>query len=198
MPGRILQNAAFRVSQVFNPLMIVTVVFLRILYDQSQPRNASLSWLAVFCVFGILLPMGPVITLYYTGAVKCLFVPERKKRIALLLVTLASCCVGLVVLVGMDAARPVIAVMACYSMQVFLMVVLSHRIKVSLHAAGGWGGWVMMFITDGLTALSMIPVPILVSWSRVVVRAHTPRQVLLGGCVGGGVTAMVFYYLTTY
>ncbi len=195
MNGPILQHFAYRVSQVFNPLFIVACIFLGILYDCLPSLNVFVVCLTVFVIFGILLPMGPVVYLYCKGVVPSLFVPERKKRVKLLLFALASCGIGLGLLVVLGAPRPVIAVMGCYVVQAFLMFVLTQRIKVSLHAAGVWGGWAMLGIYNGLTTFWILPLPVLVSWSRVVIQAHTPLQVFWGGAVGGGVTWLVFNYL---
>jgi membrane-associated phospholipid phosphatase len=53
----------------------------------------------------------------------------------------------------------------------------------------------MLGIYNGLTTFWILPLPVLVSWSRVVIQAHTPLQVFWGGAVGGGVTWLVFNYL---
>jgi membrane-associated phospholipid phosphatase len=56
--------------------------------------------------------------------------------------------------------------------------------KVSIHSAAMAGGVIIVGQLFGPVCVTLLPLVVLVGWSRVVLGAHTPQQVLAGVLVG--------------
>lgn len=181
------------ISLVLNPLVIfAALAALAVVRD--IPEHPVL-FLAVGLLFGAVLPLVYVWHLYRRGIIDGFFVSERRLRLRPLWVAAVGCWTGVVVLWAMDAPIALLAVMVSFAAQAVVMLGLTGRTKVSLHAGAAWSGWVLVWIFYGTPALVLLPVPLLVGWARLVLGAHTMGQVVLGGCTGGVLTWGICFFL---
>lgn len=186
---------AQRISQVFNPLAVITAVMVLAVVRQAPSAGHALIDLAIGLFFGVLVPLGYVLGLRYRGDIGALFIPERDLRVGPLAVAAVSCWMGVAALWWAGAPSGVLATMLCFAAQVTLMLGLTGRTKVSLHAAGAWGGWMMLAIFWGKAALAALPLPLAVGWARLTLGAHTVAQVVLGSAVGLALTWVIFRWV---
>ena len=186
---RFYRRVAEGISWGINPLVVATLVFVRVVYRAGAADEAA-PVLGICLFFAVVLPLAYVGKLFLKGDVEGLFVVERGKRQRPLKLVAGSCWIGGAGLWLLPAPVEVTALMLCYAVQATLMLVLTWRWKVSLHAAGAWCSLTALYFLADPTAPLMIPLALAVSWSRVALGAHTPAQVL-----GGSGAALVSTWL---
>lgn len=111
-------------------------------------------------------------------------VVRREDRVRPLIGGILSYLAGAVVLALIDAPRISTAVMVSYAVSTTVILIISTKWKISVHATGIVGPALVIALVYppwGLLAFVFVPLTL---WSRYVRRKHTPLQ-LLGGTVLG-------------
>lgn len=186
------RKAAKGISGVLNPLAVAAGVLVFLICRSGGPTANRGALLAVSLAFGVVLPVAYVGLLVLRRDVRGFFIPDRERRLRPMFVSILSYAVGFGVLKAMSAPRDLETLMLCYAVSGALVVLLTLRWKVSLHAVGAWGPLAALVFLFGPRALLLLPLPIAVSWARVALRAHSTAEVLAGGGVGFGLTWLVF------
>ena len=112
-----------------------------------------------------------------------------------LLMALASILAGLVVLAAVEAPPSVLAMVLAVVAGVVVLAAVSPFWKMSGHAAAISSSAVIAALMLGAAwspVMLLIPA---VSWSRVVLRAHSVAQVIAGALFGGVVMAGIWWLL---
>lgn len=120
-------------------------------------------------------------------------VARREDRALPLLGGILSYILGAALLVLLDAPEVSAVSMASYACSTVLVLLISTRWKISIHATGAAGpatALTMVYWPWGLAFFALVP---LVAWSRYVRRKHTPLQ-LAGGAVFGTVFTGLFLW----
>ncbi|MBK5280242.1 MAG: phosphatase PAP2 family protein [Bacteroidia bacterium] len=129
-----------------------------------------------------------------TGTIDNLAMPERKQRIIpFLFISILYCAVTFLFHWKVNAAA-----VTNLLMTISAMVVISASItlfyKVSIHSAAIWGiVGILLPLYKSSSGLLLIPITILiivagmVMSSRLMLNAHTPREVLTGSLLGFGI-----------
>jgi membrane-associated phospholipid phosphatase len=74
----------------------------------------------------------------------------------------------------------------------FACTIVTHWWKISLHSAVAGGAAAMLFLLYGPLSLVLVPVVVLIAWSRVAVGDHTVAQVIAGAVIGPLLGGVVF------
>ena len=118
-------------------------------------------------------------------------VGERRQRTLPLLVALGSASTGLGLLAVGGAPRALLVVVATMISGLMIAIPLTLVWKVSLHTLTLTAAVVLLGSVSGLAAACLSVLVVLVGWSRVELRAHSPAQVVAGAALGAGVAAAV-------
>ncbi|WP_432565032.1 hypothetical protein [Kineococcus sp. SYSU DK003] len=121
-------------------------------------------------------------------------VSQRHQRTVPILFGLTSCVLGLTGLHFLDAPDAMTAAVWAPIASVPAFLAVNHFwTKLSIHVGCLAGGVVVTTAMYGPTAL-LVGVPALAAtgWSRRKLRHHTLGQMLLGGVIGGSITAAVY------
>lgn len=120
---------------------------------------------------------------------------NREGRLIPFLTLITLSLSGLLILVIAGAPWPVIAL--DISMIVCLLVTGTVTIfwKISMHSAVAAGSVIVLVLTYGARWALLSVLVVAIAWSRVVVRDHTPAQVIVGSVTGalfgGGLFALL-------
>jgi membrane-associated phospholipid phosphatase len=150
---------------------------------------------ALAALFVCVVPLVLLLVLVRLGKVTDHHVSDRKQRAPVLLMALASIIAGLLVLDAAGAPEPVVTMVLAVVGGVVVLAGVSPFWKISGHAAAISSSTViavLMFGASWAPLLLLIPA---VGWSRVVLRAHTPAQVVAGSLFGGVVMAGIWWLL---
>ena len=86
--------------------------------------------------------------------------------------------------------------MACYFVNGLVLMIITLKWKISIHASGITGPFTALIYQLGSTMLPLLLLVIPVAWARVELKAHTIRQVTAGAILSSMLTwiQMSFYF----
>lgn len=190
----IRNRVALFLSAVFQPP--VTVAALLMLSPVIEPGFPGTIWFGALAVlFVCVLPFAAVLLLVRLGKVTDRHVSERRQRAPVMGMAMLSLLAGLGVLTAVNSPVSVIVMVLTIVGSVVVLAVVSLFWKISGHAGAialSTGIAVLMLGPLWLPLMLLIPA---VSWSRVVLRAHTVSEVVMGVLVGGGVASGLWWLL---
>ena len=198
----ILKLAAKLITYIFQPLLMPTAVFYTILFyiegssnltDKGKGTVVGLVFVTTF-----LIPALTVIMFKLTKVIKDLHMKDRKDRLMPFLFISIFYLIVSFMIEGQQWMTPLLNVSF---LAITVVVLLTNGItffwKISAHAAGvfGWLGFILalqrVFPTTNnllLPLLVCLALCGLVSWARLYLNAHSPREVLGGALLGFSVS----------
>jgi membrane-associated phospholipid phosphatase len=191
---RVRNHTAKWLTEVFQPPVVVSIQLLvSPLPEAGFP--GTIGYGALAALFVCVLPLLVLLVLVRLGKVTDHHVSDRKQRAPVLLMALGCIAVGLLVLAAVDAPPSVTAMVLAVVGGVAVLAAVSPFWKMSGHAAAVSCAAVVLVLMLGAAWAPLLLLVPAVSWSRVVLRAHTPAQVLAGSLFGGVVMAGIWWLL---
>lgn len=119
---------------------------------------------------------------------------RREDRMKPLAIGIASYIIGVILLAVAGAPRVCTVMMISYAVSTVIVLLISTRWKISIHATGVMGpAMALSYVYPPWGYLMYLLIPI-TAWSRYVRHKHTPAQ-LIGGFVYGFVITGIFLYI---
>jgi len=191
---RVRNRTARWLTEVFQPPVVVSLQLL--ISPLAQPGfPGTVGYGALAALFVCVLPLVVLLVLVRLGKVTDHHVSDRKQRAPVLLMALGCIAVGLLVLGAVDAPESVIAMVLAVVGGVAVLAVVSPFWKMSGHAAAVSCAAVVSVLMLGAAWSPLLLLVPAVSWSRVVLRAHSLAQVVAGSLFGGLVMAGIWWLL---
>ena len=191
---RVRNHTAKWLTEVFQPPVVVSIQLLvSPLPEAGFP--GTIGYGALAALFVCVLPLLVLLVLVRLGKVTDHHVSDRKQRAPVLLMALGCIAAGLLVLTAVDAPPSVTAMVLAVVGGVAVLAAVSPFWKMSGHAAAVSCAAVVLVLMLGAAWAPLLLLVPAVSWSRVVLRAHTPAQVLAGSLFGGVVMAGIWWLL---
>lgn len=166
------------VSLVLNPAVIAAFTFAILLHTPQRIQTFLL--LAICIIFGTLVPFVMMYQLSKMGLISDFYVSEKEERTKPFAGAITSYIVGSVALLLFRAPVIVTALMLCYAGNTAVMMLITLRWKISVHASGIAGPVTALVYALGMWTAVFFIVLIPVGWARIRVGAHTPTQILAG------------------
>ena len=177
--GKIRGRAARLISHVFNAPVMAALAFVWLLLAENS--SLFFTHVAVALLFGTLIPLLFLFYLSRAGRIPDIYASRRESRAVPFLGAIASYLVGAIALLATRAPRIVTALMLCYLVNSLIMMLITGRWKISVHASGITGPATVLIYSVGIVALPVLLLVIPVGWARVSLKAHSPAQVFAGG-----------------
>jgi membrane-associated phospholipid phosphatase len=181
------EKSASVISLVFNPAVTAAFTFLILLYP-LQSIQTFLLLMATCIAFGTMVPLVMMYQLTKRGLISDFNVSERQQRTRPFVGAAVSYLAGSGVLLLLNAPTIIIALMLCYACNTLIMLLITLRWKISIHASGIAGPTTALVYSIGAWAAVFFILLIPVGWARVRLKAHTPWQVFAGALVTAIVT----------
>ena len=175
------EKTASIISVALNPTIIAGFAFLILVSRQSIQTSFLL--MIVCLTFGTLVPLVMVHQLSKRGIVSDYYVSQKEERAKPFAGAMISYLVGSGVLFLVNAPPIVTAFMLCYAGNTMIMMIITLRWKISIHAAGIAAAATGLIYAIGVWAALFFTLLLPVGWARVYLKAHTPLQMLAGGLV---------------
>ena len=179
-------------SGIGNPPLVAALVFSALIWGASGAPGQAGTWIGISLFFCAALPTAYIWALFRLGRVESMFIPRRSRRLRPMLVASASYMVGLAFLLRSSAPRQVWVLMLCYVVNILLAMAITTRWQISVHAMGVWSPLAALTFLFGPSALWLVPVPVVVSWARIALGAHTLGQVAGGGTLAASCTWLLY------
>lgn len=191
-----MRVAAKIISLLFHPLLMTTylVLVLGFLFPQMlliKPKALYLFTLLVFFVTFV-LPALNILLFKLNGVISSLTLPARRDRVVpfLFISVIYSMVTGLFFYKGAFGTN-FNKLMLIVTLLVLASTLITFFYKVSIHSLSSWGAVGILLplnkVVEGTLlwpTLAVIIIAGLVMSSRLLLNAHTPREVMMGGVVG--------------
>lgn len=191
-----MRVAAKIISFLFHPLLMTTylVLVLGLLFPQMlliKPHALYLFTLLVFFVTFV-LPALNILMFKLNGVISSLTLPARRDRVVpfLFISVIYSMVTGLFFYKGAFGTN-FNKLMLIVTLLVLASTLITFFYKISVHSLSIWGAAGILLplnkVVDGTLlwpTLAIILIAGMVMSSRLLLNAHTPREVMVGGVVG--------------
>ena len=182
------------ISALLNPLLVAPISFGIIIYSDGTIDAKNPLFLTSFFFTSAL----PLITIFYfkhLGKISSLDAPIKEQRIQLLAIAAIYNALGFLLLSYLEAPPIVRGLMFCYALNTALVWRITMLWKISIHMIGLGGPIVALWLAGFEYPLAMGFTLMIVSISRVVLKAHTPSQVIVGTMLAMGLALLELTYL---
>jgi membrane-associated phospholipid phosphatase len=189
----ILITFASFISLLFHPMLISAFTFAVLIYSEKSSTQSPHLIFFIALLFSTLLSIAMVMYLRKKGIVSDADVSAREQRVKPLMIGALFNGIGFLVLRYMDASVLVQGLMFCYAFNTMIISFISRYWKISIHAIGLSGPLVALWLFGVQFPVFMILAMVLLGVSRVILKSHTPAQVLAGTFLGLG---LAYFQLT--
>jgi membrane-associated phospholipid phosphatase len=167
-------------SLLFSPISVSIPCVLLVALSQSTSALSALSFALLTLLFLSFGPLLYVIAGVRAGLLSDLDLSRRHERWRPFLVSLASCLVGLLLLLLLHAPRRLELLLATTLLCGLGLLLVTLWWKISIHTATLAGAATLLTALYGVCFLPAFLLLVPLGWSRVVLRRHTPAQVIGG------------------
>ena len=172
------KNLANAITAILNAPLISLYTFAYTIAALAPPN--SLLIFLITTAFATLLPMAVIFYMFRRGQLGDMYAYERQTRFRPFMGAIACYLLGLITLLAASAPLLVLALMAGYMVNTIIMMLITLRWKISIHASGIAGPATFLVYAFGLQFWWMWLLILPVGWARLKLRAHTPSQVVVG------------------
>ncbi|WP_314243697.1 hypothetical protein [Streptomyces sp. DSM 40907] len=187
------QKAARILSDVLAPAPLVVALLLLVGW-RSTMSWAGLGWGLFAALFCGLVPVGIIALGVRRGALTDQHIRVRRQRVVPMALSLVSVVAGVTLLHVLGAPREVFALVVAMLVGLVSSLLVTVAWQISIHMSVAGGTVMILLLVLGLQVLPAVLIAAAAGWSRLVLKAHTPAQ-LLAGTALGGTAALTFALL---
>ena len=177
---------ASRLSAALNAPLITLITFIPLIVLYGLDQAALL--IAITSIFGCVLPLIMVLGLLKLDIIKDFYAYDKKTRFIPFLWTTLFYLLGVISLILVSSPPAVTALMTCYFVNGIILMLITFKWKISIHASGITSPFTALVYLLGGMMLPLLLVVIPVAWARVELKAHTKMQVTVGAILSGLLT----------
>jgi hypothetical protein len=187
------KRVASGVSMILNAPLITLATFVPLVLKFSNGQFLKLLGITAF--FGCIFPLIMVVMMLKKGLISDFYASNRNERFFPFIVTIGSYIAGTISLFFVKAPPAIIALMACYIVNGLVLLIITLKWKISIHASGVTSPATALVYLLGTRMLPLFLIFIPVAWARLELNAHTKFQVTAGALLSTILTwfQMVFY-----
>ena len=166
------------VSAVMNAPLITLLTFIPLVYRFGEGATYQLLGLTSF--FGCFLPLILVVYMLKRGIISDFYANDRNERFIPFMATILSYTMGTMALMAVRAPEQITALMACYIVNGVVLLLITMKWKISIHASGIASPVTALVYLLGTRLLPLFLLFLPVAWARVELKAHNKKQVTAG------------------
>ncbi|MCA6074014.1 PA-phosphatase [Fulvivirga sedimenti] len=203
-----IRKLAEFISVILHPLVQTTLlaaVIFRYIPEILKPFNVETipNLLFLLAILTFIVPILSVVALRLIGAISTLRMEERRER--LMPFFFIGCYYALTVYLFSQRVvlnDVMILILSIITILVFLVFLITFFMKISVHAAASWGvvGFLLAIHLHLPYSPLLYPIVVflilagLVSSARLLLNAHTPREVHTGAVLGFALCFGILYF----
>lgn len=168
------------ISTLFVPPSFTIIIFTIFAFVlESVPIKQGVTIFTAL-VFGFIAPIVLFLILRNKGKLTNQDASIKEERTIPFLIAIVFYLIGLWVLIKYDLNIISIAFWFCYISNTVITIFINKFWKISAHAMGAAGPFAAVVFAFGWIGLFMLPIVLLVGWSRIKLKCHTLTQVIAG------------------
>ncbi len=172
------------ISFVFHPMIISFAAFYLLLFGSEPVAANAFNILLVCFFFSNFIPISTVLILKKMGKISDLDASKKEQRIFPLMLGIIYSGIAFLILTYMNANPLVRGLMFCYMTNTIFIILITRYWKISIHAMGVGGPITALWIGGFQFPIPAFFILIAVSYSRVILKAHSILQVVVGSIAG--------------
>ncbi|TDU76156.1 phosphatase PAP2 family protein [Streptomyces sp. KS 21] len=188
------QKAARVVSDGLAPANMVVALLLLIGWH-STASWTGLGWGLLAALFCGVVPIGIIASGVRRGALTDQHIRVRRQRVVPMALSLVSVVAGVTLLRFLGAPGEVFTLVVAMLVGLVSSLLVTIGWQISIHMSVAGGAAMILLLVFGPRVLPAALIAAAVAWSRLVLRAHTPAQLLAGTALGGA-SALTFLLLS--
>ncbi|MFE9928968.1 hypothetical protein [Streptomyces sp. NPDC005533] len=188
------QKAARVLSDVLAPANLVVALLLLIGWH-STASWTGLGWGLLGALFCGVVPIGVIVLGVRRGALTDQHIRVRRQRLVPMGLSLLSVVAGITLLHVLGAPGEVFALVVAMLVGLVSSLLVTVGWQISIHMSVAGGTVMILALVFGPPVLPAALIAAAVGWSRLVLKAHTPAQLLAGAALGG-TAALTFALLS--
>ncbi|MFE6833232.1 hypothetical protein ACFVFI_00095 [Streptomyces sp. NPDC057705] len=188
------QKASRVLSDVLAPANLVVALLLLVGWH-STTSWTGLGWGLLGALFCGVVPIGIIVLGVRRGALTDQHIRVRRQRIVPMGLSLLSVIAGITLLHVLGAPRDVFALVVAMLVGLVSSLLVTVGWQISVHMSVAGGTVMILALVFGPVVLPAALIAAAVGWSRLVLKAHTPAQLLAGAALGG-TAALTFALLS--
>ena len=175
-------------------MMVSTIVFGILIFHNSESNHPLLHYFVAF-FFSTALTIVSVLWFKKTGKITDLDASIREQRVEPLIYATIYHAVGFLILSYLGSPPIVKGLMFCYAVNTGVVWFITKYWKISIHAIGLGGPLTALWLVGYSYPVLMGALMVMVCLSRVILKAHTPAQVIAGSLLAIGLAYAELTYL---
>ncbi len=184
---------AFAISTIFSPYITAAVFIIIVTYAYAQNLSQFLPWMVTFLAFAVIIPGIYTLWLMEVGKIVDIHISGLKERKIPFLVAGILAVIGALILIILDAAKPVIVMGVTYAINALAVALVTQFWKISVHTALFSAIATIVAIVFGTSYWWLYLILIPLSWSRIHRHRHTILQVVAGALLAFVLTTATFF-----
>jgi membrane-associated phospholipid phosphatase len=168
------------ISTLFVPPSFTIIVFTLFAFILETESLKTVVTILVAFLFGFAAPIILFVILRKQGKIIDLDASIKEERTTPFLISVGFYLIGLIILIFFNVNIISIAFWFCYISNTLVTILINRHWKISAHAMGAAGPLAAVTYSFGPIALLFSVIVLLVGWSRIQLKVHTPAQVLAG------------------
>ena len=187
-----------RIAQIisfFAQAPFISIPVFILLCMQADTVSDIVLFSAISIFFATLVPTVVVMIIAKRTGNEDVDIVRREDRMVPLAIGTLSYLLGTVILYAIDSPRIVWVAMLCYCINTVVIMLITTKWKISIHATGCVGpSMALAYVFGWQGGLLIIILPVVV-YCRYVLRKHTPAQLAAGALLGFMLTGILFILL---
>jgi hypothetical protein len=193
-----LNKFARFISTLFVPPSFTIIIYaIFAITVETDSTNKLLTFLIPF-IFGFTAPIVLFLILRKKGKLADQDASIKEERTFPFLIAVLFYSTGLYLMIKFNLHIISIAFWFCYISNTIITIVINKSWKISAHAMGAAGPFAAVVFAFGLIGFVMLPIVLLVSWSRIELKCHTRLQVVAGILLAFFSVYLQMYLITKY
>jgi hypothetical protein len=182
-------------SLLLHPMLLSFFVYIYFIFYYLSIKSNPWILTGISFVFLNLLPIVTFIYLKYLGKISDLDASNREQRIYPLILGVVYAAIGFGSLYIVKAPPLIQGFMFCFMTNTIFTLGVTYYWKISIHAIGVTGPMAALWISGIHTPIIMALFVVIISMSRIILKAHTIAQVTIGSIAGFILTYIQLHYI---
>ncbi|MGR4881955.1 hypothetical protein ACIPUC_21530 [Streptomyces sp. LARHCF249] len=187
------QKAARILTDALAPANLVVALLLLVGWHATGSWS-GLGWGLLGALFCGLVPVGIIMLGVRRGALTDQHIRVRRQRMVPMALSGVSVAAGITLLYVLGAPADVFALVVAMLVGLASSLLVTAGWQISVHMSVAGGTVMILLLVFGAPVLPAALLAAALGWSRLVLKAHTPAQVIAGTALGGA-AALTFALL---
>lgn len=186
------------ISTLFVPPSFTIIIFTIFAFTLESEPSKQFVTILTSLGFGFIAPIVLFLVLRKKGKLIDQDASIKEERTIPFLIAIIFYLIGLWIMIKFGLNIISIAFWFCYISNTIITIFINKFWKISAHAMGAAGAFAAVVFTFGWIGFILLPIVLLVGWSRIELKCHTMSQVIVGSLFAFFSVYLQMYLIAKY